>query len=139
MALRTLVRVANRLNRTLVIPPLRCQRAKAKRWAYCNLCSFGGYNCLDDITGTLIHPVKESVFFTNEHVPSEIRREDRLNTVYGFLPSCVEKTGYRSDFPAHRDHSHDIKCLPCAGKVEDCAVEFGLTRREKVLKFFSLC
>lgn len=41
--LAKLARIANALNRTLVLPPLPCKKKKKLRW--CNLCTFDKFVC----------------------------------------------------------------------------------------------
>ena len=59
-ALVDLVNMANRLNRTLVIPPMRCKKSGLP---FCNMCRFGSFDCFKDIVNKLKYPFKESVFF----------------------------------------------------------------------------
>ena len=100
-----LSRVANALNRSLVLPPLPCSKGK---WKYCNVCSFDRAICFKDIIPSFKTPVKESIFFLNEYVPERMRREDRMNAIMSFEKSCVPKSDYRSSFPAHVGHHHVV-------------------------------
>ena len=134
-AFKSLARIANALGRSLVIPPLPCKKGKS---GYCNLCVFDHVMCFSDIVSSFKHPVKESVFFTNEHVPVPIREEDKHNTVFSFESDCRTQQNYHSSFPAHRDHQHEVKCIPCSEKREKCAIRFGMGRKEKVLKLYSV-
>ena len=59
-----LSRVANALNRSLVLPPLPCSKGK---WKYCNVCSFDRVDCFKDIIPSFKNPVKESIFFMKEY------------------------------------------------------------------------
>lgn len=128
--------VANALNRTLVIPPVQC--SFSKRWRYCNLCFFGGVNCFRREVSLFLYPPKESIFFSNEMVPQRIRREDMTNPVFSFETNCQPKESYKSGFPAHVIHSHDIKCVPCNTTKVQCAIQFGLKRKESVLKLYAI-
>ena len=134
--LLSLSRVANALNRSLVLPPLPCSKGK---WKYCNVCSFDRVDCFKDIIPSFKNPVKESIFFMNEHVPERLRREDRLNAIVSFEKRCVPKSDYRSSFPAHVGHHHVVKCMRCGNSLELCAIEYGRKRSDFVLKLYSLC
>lgn len=135
--LAAIVRVANRLDRTLVLPPLRCPAGA--RWAYCNLCFFEVYSCLSSVTRKLKHPYKESSFFTHAFVPPAMVREDASNPIYDFSRNCSAGATYASRFPAHRNHTNERVCVPCAKeRVEDCIVERGRSIRSRVLKVFSV-
>ena len=90
--LAAIVRVANRLDRTLVLPPLRCPAGA--RWAYCNLCFFEVYSCLSSVTRKLKHPYKESSFFTHAFVPPAMVREDASNPIYDFSRNCSAGATY---------------------------------------------
>ena len=130
-----LSRVANALNRSLVLPPLLCSKGK---WKYCNVCSFDRVDCFKDIIPSFNNPVKESIFFMNEHVPERLRREDRLNAIVSFEKNCVSQRDYRSSFPAHVGHHHIVKCVGCGSSLESCAIEYGRKRSDFVLKLCSL-
>ena len=130
-----LSRVANSLNRSLVLPPLSCSNGK---WKYCNVCSFDRANCFKDIIPSFENPVKESIFFMNEHVPERVRREDRVNAIVSFEKNCVPQTDYRSGFPGHVGHHHVVKCVGCRNSLESCAIEYGRKRSDFVLKLYSL-
>ena len=134
--LLSLSRVANSLNRSLVLPPLSCSNGK---WKYCNVCSFDRANCFKDIIPSFENPVKESIFFMNEHVPERVRREDRVNAIVSFEKNCVPQTDYRSGFPGHVGHHHVVKCVGCRNSLESCAIEYGRKRSDFVLKLYSLC
>lgn len=56
--MRDLVKLANRLNRTLVIPPISCYRTGVR---YCNMCHFDYGRCFSKIMKDLRYPFKESV------------------------------------------------------------------------------
>lgn len=131
-----LSRVANALNRSLVLPPLPCSKGK---WKYCNVCSFDRVDCFKDIIPSFNNPVKESIFFLNDHVPERLRSEDRLNAIVSFEKRCVPKSDYRSSFPAHVGHHHVVKCMRCGNSLELCAIEYGRKRSDFVLKLYSLC
>ena len=131
-----LSRVANALNRSLVLPPLPCSKGK---WKYCNVCSFDRVDCFKDIIPSFKNPVKESIFFMNEHVPERLRSEDRLNAIVSFEKNCVPKSDYKSGFPAHVGHHHVVKCMRCGNSLESCAIEYGRKRSDFVLKLYSLC
>ena len=131
-----LSRVANALNRSLVLPPLPCSKGK---WKYCNVCSFDRVDCFKDIIPSFNNPVKESIFFMNEHVPERLRREDRVNAIVSFEKNCVSQRDYRSSFPAHVGHHHVVKCIRCRSSLEACAIEYGRKRSDFVLKLYSLC
>ena len=132
--LLSLSRVANALNRSLVLPPLPCSKRK---WKYCNVCSFDRVDCFKDIIPSFNNPVKESIFFMNEHVPERVRNEDRLNEIMSFEKSCVGKE-YKSSFPGHIGYHNAVKCVSCENSLEDCAIEFGVNRNDTVLKLFSV-
>ena len=125
--------VANALNRSLVLPPLPCLRVKR----YCNVCSFDKVNCFKDVVSSFKNEVKESIFFLNSYVPERVRNEDRLNEIVSFEENCVRKE-YRSSFPAHVGYHNTVKCVPCENSLEDCAIEFGASRNDTVLKLFSV-
>ena len=131
-----LSRVANALNRSLVLPPLPCSKGQCK---YCNVCSFDRVNCFKDIIPSFNNPVKESIFFMNDHVPERVRREDRVNAIVSFEKNCVPKSDYKSGFPAHVGHHHVVKCIRCRSSLEACAIEYGRKRSDFVLKLYSLC
>ena len=131
-----LSRVANALNRSLVLPPLPCSKGK---WKYCNVCSFDRVDCFKDIIPSFKNPVKESIFFMNEHVPERLRMEDRVNAIVSFEKNCVPKSDYKSGFPAHVGHHHVVKCIRCRSSLEACAIEYGRKRSDFVLKLYSLC
>lgn len=131
-----LSRVANALNRSLVLPPLPCSKGK---WKYCNVCSFDRANCFKDIIPSFKNPVKESIFFLNEHVPERVRREDRMNAIVSFEKNCVPQSDYKSEFPGHVGHHHVVKCMRCGNSLELCAIEYGRKRSDFVLKLYSLC
>ena len=133
--LYSLSRVANALNRSLVLPPLPCSKGK---WKYCNVCSFDRVDCFKDIIPSFNNPVKESIFFMNEHVPERLRSEDRLNAIVSFEKNCVPQTDYRSGFPGHVGHHHVVKCVGCRNSLESCAIEYGRKRSDFVLKLYSL-
>ena len=133
--LLSLSRVANSLNRSLVLPPLPCSKGK---WKYCNVCSFDRANCFKDIIPSFENPVKESIFFMNEHVPERLRMEDRVNAIVSFEKNCVPQTDYRSGFPGHVGHHHVVKCVGCRNSLESCAIEYGRKRSDFVLKLYSL-
>lgn len=59
-ALVDVVNMANKLNRALVIPPMRCEKRGVP---FCNMCHFGLFHCFKDVMGKLKYPFKESVFF----------------------------------------------------------------------------
>ena len=130
-----LSRVANALNRSLVLPPLPCSKGK---WKYCNVCSFDRVDCFKDIIPSFNNPVKESIFFLNEYVPERVRREDRMNAIVSFEKNCVPKSEYKSGFPAHIGHHHVVKCIRCRNSLEACAIEYGRKRSDFVLKLYSL-
>lgn len=134
--LLSLSRVANALNRSLVLPPLPCAKGK---WQYCNVCSFERVNCFKDVIPYFKNEVKESIFFLNDHVPEQVRREDKLNDIFSFEENCVMQKNYRSSFPGHVGHHHDVKCIHCSGPLEQCAIEFGTRNTDLVLKLFSVC
>lgn len=136
--LLTLLYVAETLNRTLVIPPLECVGERRLKWKYCILCAFDGMDCFGEVLGSRKDRVRESVFFTNEFVPQAIRNKDKFNPIYSFEPGCQPLSHYRSDFPAHVDHDHEVKCVPCSQSRTDCAVQYGMGRDETVLKLYSI-
>ena len=119
----------------LVLPPLPCSKGK---WKYCNVCSFDRVDCFKDIIPSFNNPVKESIFFLNDHVPERLRSEDRLNAIVSFEKRCVPKSDYRSSFPAHVGHHHVVKCVGCDRSFESCAMEYGRNRSDSVLKLYSL-
>ena len=133
--LLSLSRVANALNRSLVLPPLPCSKGK---WKYCNVCSFDRVDCFKDIISLFKNGVKESIFFMNELVPERMRREDRMNAIVSFEKSCVPQSDYRSSFPAHVDHHHVVKCVGCESDMESCAIKYGKSNSDLVLKLYSL-
>ena len=133
--LYSLSRVANALNRSLVLPPLPCSKG---RWKYCNVCSFDRVDCFKDIIPSFNNPVKESIFFMNDHVPERVRREDRVNAIVSFEKNCVPKSDYKSGFPGHVGHHHVVKCMRCGNSLELCAIEYGRKRSDFVLKLYSL-
>ena len=133
--LLSLSRVANALNRSLVLPPLPCSKGK---WKYCNVCSFDRVDCFKDIIPLFKNGVKESIFFLNDHVPERLRSEDRMNAIVSFEKHCVPQSDYRSSFPAHVDHHHAVKCVRCESDMESCAIEYGKSNSDLVLKLYSL-
>ena len=133
--LLSLSRVANALNRSLVLPPLPCSKGK---WKYCNVCSFDRVDCFKDIIPSFKNPVKESIFFLNEHVPERMRREDRMNAIVSFEKNCVPQSDYRSSFPAHVGHHHVVNCVGCGGSMESCAIEYGKNVSDSVFKLYSI-
>ena len=133
--LLSLSRVANALNRTLVLPPLPCSKGK---WKYCNVCSFDRVDCFKDIIPLFKNGVKESIFFLNEYVPERMRRDDRMNAIVSFEKSCVPQSEYKSEFPAHVDHHHVVKCVGCESDMESCAIEYGRNVSDSVFKLYSI-
>ena len=101
-------------------------------------CVFDRVDCFKDIIPSFNNPVKESIFFMNEHVPERLRREDRLNAIVSFEKRCVPKSDYRSSFPAHVGHHHVVKCVRCDRSFESCAMEYGRNRSDFVLKLYSV-
>ena len=132
--LLSLSRVANTLNRSLVLPPLPCVNGK---WKYCNVCSFEKVDCFKDVIPSFKNEVKESIFFLNAHVPERVRNEDSMNEIVSFEKNCVEKE-YRSSFPGHVGHHNRVKCDGCNRSLESCAIEYGRGRNELVLKLYSV-
>lgn len=61
--LADVVNMANGLNRTLVIPPLKCTKRGVP---FCNMCHFERIDCFKNVMKNLKYPYKESVFFTLE-------------------------------------------------------------------------
>lgn len=59
-ALADVVNMANALNRTLVIPPLKCAKSGVP---FCNMCHFEKIDCFKNVMKNLKYPYKESVFF----------------------------------------------------------------------------
>lgn len=59
-ALADVVNMANALNRTLVIPPLKCAKSGVP---FCNMCHFEKIDCFKNMMKNLKYPYKESVFF----------------------------------------------------------------------------
>ena len=133
--LLSLSRVANALNRSLVLPPLPCSKGK---WKYCNVCSFDRANCFKDIIPLFKNPVKESIFFLNEHVPEGLRSEDRMNAIVSFEKNCVPQSDYKSEFPGHVGHHHVVECVGCKSDMKSCAMEYGRNRSDSVLKLYSI-
>lgn len=58
MMMKDLVRLANELDRTLVIPPIHCYRNGVR---YCNMCHFEYGLCFSGVMKDLRYPFKESV------------------------------------------------------------------------------
>lgn len=56
--LKKMVKVANALNRSLIIPPIPCKKSGV---AYCNICYFHYRYCFEDVLRTTVQPFKESV------------------------------------------------------------------------------
>ena len=52
-----MIRLANKLNRSLVIPPFKCKNGKK----YCNLCDIFGMDCGQAYQNMADKPIKESV------------------------------------------------------------------------------
>lgn len=52
-----MIRLANKLNRSLVIPPFKCENGKK----YCNLCDIFKMNCGQAYQTMAENPIKESV------------------------------------------------------------------------------
>lgn len=134
--LSAIVKVANELNRTLVIPPLRCP--PSSKWSFCNMCFFEDITCFSSITSKLRHPFKESTFFTHEFVPSEMVKEDALNDIFDFSPDCVAEEEVRSSFPAHKSHHNKKRCVKCSKKIQDCVVQTGRSIQSSVYKVYSI-
>ena len=130
-----LSRVANALNRSLVLPPLPCSKGK---WKYCNVCSFDRVDCFKDVIPSFKNGVKESIFFLNDHVPERVRIEDRMNAIVSFEKNCVPKSDYQSGFPGHVGHHNVVKCAGCESDMEQCAIEHGRNRSDLVLKLYSV-
>lgn len=57
-ALVDIVDLTNKLNRTLVIPPLKCGKSGIP---FCNMCHFERISCFKDVMKRLMYPFKESV------------------------------------------------------------------------------
>ena len=134
--LATLARIANALNRSLVLPPLRCINSTRK---YCNLCSFDFSDCFSERIALFNHSVKESVFFTNSKVPRRIVQENAKNPIHSFERGCVDHAVYSNMFPPYKGHHHTILCHSCEGEKESCIIEEGLKDRSMVLKLYSIC
>lgn len=133
--LAKLARIANALNRTLVLPPLPCKKKKL-RW--CNLCAFDKYVCFSQEIQKFANPVKESVFFTNPRVPPVIVRENEKNPIYSFDADCKSNVVYASDFPAHKNNHNVINCVPCRKTKEACIIEEGLKTKSLIFKVLSI-
>lgn len=133
--LAKLARIANALNRTLVLPPLPCKKKKL-RW--CNLCTFDKFVCFSREVQKFANPVKESVFFTNPRVPPAIVRENEKNPIYSFDANCKSNVVYASDFPAHKNNHNVINCVPCRKKKEACIIEEGLKTKSLIFKVLSI-
>ena len=52
-----MIRLANKLSRSLVIPPFKCENGKK----YCNLCDIFGMDCGQAYQNMAEKPIKESV------------------------------------------------------------------------------
>ena len=134
--LATLARIANALNRSLVLPPLRCINSTRR---YCNLCSFDFSECFSERIALFNHSVKESVFFTNQNVPQRIVQENAKNPIHSFERGCIDHAVYSNVFPPYKGHYQTTLCHSCEGEKESCIIEEGLKDRSMVLKLYSIC
>ena len=135
--LAAIVRVANRLDRTLVLPPTRCADFTA-RWVWCNMCSMQPLQCYRSVLDLANNGYRESVFFTNAKVPKDLKYEDAHNAIHRFDSRCNPAYAYRSTFPAHRQHRNPTVCHACRGSTSYCETRFGYRQKERVLKFYSV-
>ena len=83
-ALTTLIEVANRLNRSFVLPTFACPPTIPL--AKCNLCGVDP-QCQAAIMRKAVLPWKEHVFFENSHVPKPIQSAYRTSKRILFLRS----------------------------------------------------
>ena len=135
MELQSLSRIANALNRSLVLPPLPRRTRTLK---YGNLCAFDIANCQMEVISNFSLPVKESVFFTSDLIPSFIVEENRNNPIFSFESDCVNNGLYSSDYPANQLNHNSISCIPCEDSKEECIIRKGLETNSYVYKVFSI-
>ena len=90
-ALSILVDVANRMNRSFVLPTFACP--PTIRLARCNLCGVDP-QCRMAIMRKAVLPWKEHVFFENSHVPKQIKAAYRKSKRILFSRSRKECKGH---------------------------------------------
>ncbi|CBK23355.2 uncharacterized protein [Blastocystis hominis] len=125
--------LANRLNRSLIIPPFKC----AKTRKFCTLCQFNPTHCGHHILKNARLPYKESVFFTNELVPKHIKIADQTENVISFSQNCTNNELLHSDFPPRANNTNHIECQKCSMKVIDCAYNYFRNKKTSVAKLHS--
>ena len=90
--LRLLVRLANTLNRHIVLPIFPCY-VKERPETECNLCGHQPINCHKDIMRQTKLSWKEHVFFHNKYVP-DIVKQDYLNAPITYITSSEDECNH---------------------------------------------
>lgn len=135
--LKKMVRMANALNRTLVLPPTRCNNANSQR-EWCNICSMQPRTCFHSVLEQAKNGYRESVFFTNAKVPAALKYEESHNPIYRFDSHCIPYSHFTSTFPAKRNNSNYFVCHSCGLFRFRCQSRFGSQQNALVLKYYSV-
>ena len=135
--LKTMVRLANALNRTLVLPPTRCNNPEIRR-VWCNMCSMQSIYCYNSVLEGAKNGFRESVFFTNANVPAALKYEESHNPIHRFDSQCIPNSRFTSTFPAKRDNHNSFMCHSCNHYRYHCLSQFGFTQNVRVLKYYSV-
>lgn len=114
---------------------MRCENSKR----FCNLCHFAkDIRCYESEIQEFRNGVKEAVFFTHPLVPEHLVYENMHNTIVRFDRNCTAMHEYTSDYPPYSNHTYTVQCIPCTSGNEVCAIQYGLSRKESVLKLYSV-
>lgn len=135
--LMKMVKMANALNRTLVLPPTRCKNHESRR-VWCNMCTMQPKTCFLSVLVKVKNGYRESVFFTNAKVPDELKEEDSHNPIHRFDSNCIPDLLHNSNFPANQKHNNHFLCHSCQNNTSLCQAQFGYKQKVRVLKFYSV-
>lgn len=114
---------------------MRCENGDR----YCNLCHFAkDTSCYVSDIREFRNGVKEAVYFTHPLVPKHYQYENKHNPIIQFDRNCSIIPDYATDFYPYSNQEHSVECIPCTGAKETCAIQYGLNRKESVLKVYSI-
>lgn len=132
--LRLLVRLANALNRHIVLPIFPCY-VKERPETECNLCGHQPINCHKDIMRQAKLSWKEHVFFHNKYVP-DIVKQDYINAPITYITATEDECNHMR---GNADGNTRCLILPSM-TLSDEAIQtlFSVITEERVIRLYNI-